>query len=205
MGSLCMRAFVRWLAMGLVCASIAHAEGKWRLAQDKDGVQVYLKPVSGSAYKAYRGVTTIQSDLGTLRALQEDVVDACAWIHQCMKQELLHIKGANAWSYIQFSSPWPVAPRDLVVKVTSRELEGGALRRELNGVPDYVAENEGFVRVTKVEGFWLFEPMGEGGVRVTYQMHTEPGGSVPSWLANKFVVEAPYNTLRDLRKRAEYR
>jgi hypothetical protein len=34
-------------------------------------------------------------------------------------------------------------------------------------------------------------------------VHTEPGGSVPSWLANKFVVDAPFNTLKALKDHAE--
>jgi hypothetical protein len=38
---------------------------------------------------------------------------------------------------------------------------------------------------------------------VTYQVHTEPGGSVPSMIANKFVVDAPFNTLKALKERAE--
>ncbi|MGH8352275.1 MAG: START domain-containing protein, partial [Pseudomonas sp.] len=56
-----------------------------------------------------------------------------------------------------------------------------------------------------VEGLWKLVPMGGGEVEVTYQVHSEPGGSVPSWLANSFVVDAPYNTLAALRARAEKR
>ena len=37
----------------------------------------------------------------------------------------------------------------------------------------------------------------------TYQVHTEPGGSIPSMVANKFVVDAPFNTLKALKARAE--
>ena len=46
-------------------------------------------------------------------------------------------------------------------------------------------------------------PKGADQTEVTYQVHTEPGGSVPSWLANKFVVEAPFNTLKALKAAAE--
>jgi len=45
-------------------------------------------------------------------------------------------------------------------------------------------------------------PKGDS-TEVTYQVHTEPGGSVPAMVANKFVVEAPFNTLKGLRERAE--
>jgi hypothetical protein len=200
-----MGSFIRWLVVGLMCASVsvAHAEGGWKLAKDEDGIQVYLKPITGSSYKAYRGVTTIRTDLKTLRGLQENVAKACEWVHECEEQKLLKHEGATAWTYSKFNTPWPVTPRDSVVKVTTREAGSGALRRELEGVPGYIDEQDGFVRVSKVEGYWLFEPKPDGEVQVTYQVHTEPGGSVPSWLANKFVVEAPFNTLLELRKRAE--
>jgi hypothetical protein len=34
---------------------------------------------------------------------------------------------------------------------------------------------------------------------VTWQHHTEPGGSIPNWLVNKLIVDTPFNTLRNLR------
>ncbi|KPX87998.1 Collagenase-related protease [Pseudomonas syringae pv. rhaphiolepidis] len=58
------------------------------------------------------------------------------------------------------------------------------------------------MRVTEVKGFWKMVPKGSNQTEVTYQVHTEPGGSVPSMLANKFVVDAPFNTLKALRERA---
>ena len=68
---------------------------------------------------------------------------------------------------------------------------------------DYLPEEEGYVRVAKVEGLWKLTPKGPGQTEITYQVQTEPGGSVPSWLANSFVVDAPFNTLKGLRERAE--
>ncbi|MNO08734.1 hypothetical protein D3C81_2315520 [compost metagenome] len=56
-----------------------------------------------------------------------------------------------------------------------------------------------------MDGLWKLVPKGAGEVEVTYQVHTEPGGSVPSWLANSFVVDAPFNTLKAMRERAERR
>ena len=74
-----------------------------------------------------------------------------------------------------------------------------------SGVPIMmnIPEEKGFVRVAQVEGYWKFVPKGDNLTEVTYQVHTEPGGSVPSWLANKFVVDAPFNTLKALKEHAE--
>ncbi|WP_201210305.1 START domain-containing protein [Pseudomonas sp. S36] len=180
---------------------VAWAEN-WQVAKDEDGIKVSLSEVPGSKYKAYRGVTVIKAPLAKVQALQEDVAGACAWIHECKAQKVLKHEGDKTWTYTQFNTPWPVTPRDSVLQVTTVKQADGSLLRNLKEEPTYVPEEKGFVRVAQVEGFWKLVPQGIS-TEVTYQVHTEPGGSVPSWLANKFVVDAPFNTLKALRERAE--
>ena len=57
--------------------------------------------------------------------------------------------------------------------------------------------------MAQVDGFWKLVPKGDNLTEVTYQVHTEPGGSVPALIANKFVVDAPFKTLQGLKERAE--
>jgi len=199
MGSLKQVALI--MGLGVALLPLAHAED-WKQARDEDGIKVELAEVAGSDYKAYRGVTLIKAPLAKVRALQEDVVGACAWIHECKSQKLLKTEGDQSWTYTQFNTPWPVTPRDSILHVTTTQEADGSLTRKLEGVPKYLPEEKGFVRVSKVQGFWKLQPR-EGGTEVTYQVHTEPGGSVPSMVANKFVVDAPFNTLKALKERAE--
>ncbi|RWU20872.1 hypothetical protein DM813_16750 [Pseudomonas alkylphenolica] len=190
------------LVMGLsALACVAHAE-EWEVAKDEQGVKVSLASIAGSDYKAYRGVTFIKAPLAKVRALQEDVAGACAWIHECKSQKLLKAEGDQSWTYTQFSTPWPVTPRDSILHITTSQDADGSVTRKLEGVPKYLPEEKGFVRVAQVEGFWKLQPK-DGGTEVTYQVHTEPGGSVPSMVANKFVVDAPFNTLKALKAKAE--
>jgi len=186
----------------LLASAAAQAED-WQVVKEQDGIKVSLSEVAGSKYKAYQGVTVMKTTMPKLRALQEDVSGACAWIHECKSQKLLKHEGDKSWTYTQFNTPWPVKSRDSVLEVTTVEGADGSLTRNLKGVPKYLPEEQDYVRVTQVEGFWKFVPKGAGQVEVTYQVHTDPGGSVPSWLANKFVVDAPFNTLKALKERAE--
>ena len=199
MGSFKQVALIMGLSVALL--PLAHAED-WKQAKNEDGIKVDLTEVAGSDYKAYRGVTLIKAPLAKVRALQEDVVGACAWIHECKSQKLLKTEGNQSWTYTQFNTPWPVTPRDSILHVTTTEEADGSLARKLEGVPKYLPEEKGFVRVAKVQGFWKLQPK-DGGTEVTYQVHTEPGGSVPSMVANKFVVDAPFNTLKALKAKAE--
>ena len=188
--------------MTVLMSAAAQAED-WQVAKDEGGIKVSLSEVAGSKYKAYRGETVINASVAKLRSLQEDVAGACAWIHECKSQKMLKHEGGNVWTYTQFNTPWPVTPRDSVLLVTTQEGPDGSLTRKLEGQPKYIPEESGFVRVAQVEGYWKFVPKGPAKTEVVYQVHTEPGGSVPSWLANKFVVDAPFNTLKALKERAE--
>ncbi|WP_443700479.1 START domain-containing protein [Pseudomonas sp.] len=183
-------------------AATAQAED-WQVAKDEDGIKVSLNEVAGSKYKAYRGVTVIKAPVAKIEALQEDAVGACTWIHECKSQKLLKQEGNKSWTYTQFKAPFPVTDRDSILEITTSKAADGSVTRTLLEVPTYQPEVKGYVRVAQVEGYWKLVPKGANETEVTYQVHTEPGGSVPSWLANKFVVDAPFNTLKALKERAE--
>lgn len=199
-----MRAMHRIALVALLGSlhTAAHAE-RWVVAKEEEGIKVSLSEIAGSKYKAYRGETTIKASVATLRAMQEDVAGACTWIHECKSQKLLKHQGDQTWTYTQFNTPWPVTPRDSVLHITTVDGSDGSLTRNLAGAADYAPQEKGFVRVAQVQGFWKMVPQGANQTQVIYQVHTEPGGSVPSWLANKFVVDAPFNTLKALRAKAE--
>ncbi len=194
--------------MAVVCGltvlltGTAYAEN-WETAKDQDGIKVSLSEVANSQYKAYRGVTLIKASVAKIQALQEDVASSCSWIHECKSQKLLKKEGDLSWTYTQFKAPFPVTDRDSVMQITTSKGADGSLTRTLKEVPTYLPEEKGYVRVAQVDGFWKLVPKDGGMTEVTYQVHTEPGGSVPSWLANKFVVDAPFNTLKALKERAE--
>jgi len=183
-------------------AGTALAE-EWKLEKEDDGVKVFLSPVAGSKYKAYRGVVDIKADVAKINALQEDVAGSCKWIHACAEMRLLKTEGDNSWTYSKIDMPWPVTGRDVVIHVTTEKTADGGLIRHLKAEPTYIPEEKGEIRVPKLIGEWKLVPKGAGVTEVTYQVQTEPGGSIPSWLANSFVVDAPMNTLKGLRSAAE--
>lgn len=191
------------LASTALCIASAACAEDWQLVKDEAGIKVYLADVAGSPYKAYRGVTLIKTEMSRLMALQENVVASCAWIHECREQRLLKHEGDRSWTYARFNTPWPVTPRDSIIEVTTEQGADGSVTRTLHGVPDYQPQEQGYVRVAEVEGYWKMTPKADGMVEVVYQAHSDPGGSVPSWLSNKFVVEAPFNTLKGMRDKAQ--
>ncbi|MCY1295375.1 START domain protein [compost metagenome] len=199
------------LRMTLVAAAVIGLSGTavaedWQLAKDEDGIKVYLSSVPGSKYKAYRGVVDIKADVQAINALQDDVAGSCKWIHACAEMRLVKSEGpGDNWTYSKIDMPWPVTGRDVVIHVTTEKTADGTLIRHMKADPKAVPAVPGQIRVPKLEGEWRLVPKGPGVTEVTYQVQTEPGGSIPSWLANSFVVDAPMNTLKNLRSTAEKR
>lgn len=54
----------------------------------------------------------------------------------------------------------------------------------------------------RAEGVWTLIPLEGSGTRVTWEMHLEPGGSLPTWLINRRVVDTPLGGLREQVKQA---
>lgn len=193
---------VALLILALLLGAPVSAEN-WRLATEQDGIQVYLSSVPGSKYQSYRGLVDINADVRTLVALQENLRVACKWIYACTQMRLLKYAGDDVWLYMQTQLPWPLRPRDLVLRVTTERSADGAVVRHLEAAPDYLPAVQGMIRVPRLSGLWRMAPLADGRTRVTYQMRGDPGGSVPSWLANRFVIDEPLETLRTLRAVAE--
>lgn len=179
------------------------AADHWDLAYDREGIRVYLSAVQGSAYKAFRGVSTIQASVRTLTDLQENLRVACKWLYACAQMRLLEVDGDATWVYLTTDLPWPTQPRDMVLKVTTERRDDGSVVRHLSADPAKLPEEPGRIRVQRLAGEWIMKPLGERETEVTYQLSADPAGDVPGWLANRFVVDAPVVTLRTLRAVAQ--
>ena len=178
------------------------AENQWERVKSSNTIEVFVRPVSGSAIKEFRAVTEVQSSISAILALLDDTGSYTKWMHRCSEAKLLYEK--NVYERITYnvtSSPWPVEDRDIAVKsVISQNKKTLTVTITLTGLPGYVPAKPKKVRIAKLNGYWMLEPLGAGRLRVTYRLHSEPGGSVPEALVNSSLVDIPYNTLHNLKK-----
>ena len=114
---------------------------------------------------------------------------------------LLKASDNEQYHYLENDAPWPVSHRDGIYHFTYTHGDNASANVTLvrvEAAPNYQPAREGKVRVPKAEGYWELTPR-EGGVHVVYQMHADPGGSLPTWLANQAAVDTPFRTLKGLR------
>lgn len=100
-----------------------------------------------------------------------------------------------------------VSRRDWVLKShLEKDLPGGVYRAhwEPTEVKDVPPPESGVIRLKVNSGSWTMEPI-DGGKRTlaTYQLLTDPGGSIPTFIANKANTKALPELFERVRKRAE--
>lgn len=200
-----MRLFVVTL-FSLIVTLSAHAtngSSDWELETDEEDIRlkIYTREISGSNLKEFKGEMIVNAKLSSLAALLLDSDAAPEWMHQCEKFEIIEqTSPQDAVIYFINGAPWPVSDRDAVIStVMSQHPETLDLRIDVKVVIGHLPEDDDYVRIPRMSGFWSFSPLSNGEVKVVYQVHAEPGGSLPAWLANSVVVDTPYHTLSNMR------
>jgi hypothetical protein len=177
----------------------------WDLEYDEDGIQIYTQDIAGSNFKAFRGTTTVNSDLINVIAHQVNIESMPEWLHDCSKSELIsELNGQDMYIYQRTSAPWPVSDRDYVLHMNiTQDPQDYSVLITFEASSDFAKTDSECVQVTKLTGYWRFTPTEADKVHIEYKTAADPAGQVPSWLANSFVVDQPLGTLKNLKKRVE--
>lgn len=200
---------IRWILAGMLVLSplSALAGGAWEKATEDEDMQivVYTRNVEGSSFKASRGVTTISASLGAIISLISDVNSFPEWMHNVKRSLLVEqISSSERITYTAQKLPWPVTDRDTVVySKFSQDPDTKQIVIRLNARPDAYPEQDGHVRVPQMNGMWQLTPKEGNQVEVIYEIHPDPGGRIPTRVANSSIVDTPLNTLRGMHRMIE--
>jgi hypothetical protein len=123
-----------------------------------------------------------------------------SWVVNCKGVKLLETMGNDQFYYIETSLPLPFQNRDMVYHFQYTDSDSGQVKVLVTGIPDYIQPKQGIVRMAKANGYWLLTAIDTNKTAVTYQMHVEPGGLIPAWLANPFIKNVPFSTFKELRE-----
>jgi hypothetical protein len=174
----------------------------WTLQKDKDGIKVYTRDSDKSAFDEFRATMLLNQSIHSFVAVMRDAEGLPEWAYNVKNASTLKIMGDSLqYYYSEVSIPFPFTNRDGIYRNSyTWKPDSSLLIIEINILPDYIEKKENFVRIPFGQGFWRVKVLEDKLIDVTFQMVVDPGGSVPSWLANMFVNETPTYTLTNLRK-----
>lgn len=177
------------------------AQDKWSLSVNREGIQVYTRPIENSKIKAIKVVTNLQAASSQVVAAILDIQTCNEWVYHSTENVLIkQISPLELIYYSRVDVPWPVEDRDYVVHIEV-EQDPGTKVITVNSpcIPGYVAEKKDIVRISHTVGKWTITPLGKNQVRAEYMLEVDPMGNIPAWLTNLFATKGPLETFRNLK------
>lgn len=195
-----MRTLLFSLLLTLLTADLALA-GDWALKKDEDGIQVYLRHRKGSEFRSFLGRTEVDGSLSRIVAVLKDGDSITHWLKDCEQADYLSAFDPDGYlMYFRTRAPWPVQDRDYALRYRlEQDPQTLAVTLRFQGDARAAPENRECVRVTRIDGVWRLLPQPSGKIRLEYEVNADPNGRIPAWLANQFVVDQPFSTLKKLR------
>ncbi len=197
-------AFVLLAVSSLAVAWAPSTGNAWTLKRSGDDMWVYTRDRAGSPIKEVKLIMNVDASIAEINAVLNDATRQPEWVFRCLKgKDLGGDVAAGGWYYYSLiDMPWPMEDRDVVGKVTGGP-EGTSYVSHTVAAPKRTPVVKDVVRLTTFEVSTTYEAQPSGKTKVTYQLYSEPGGSVPTWLVNMFVDKGPVETMTKLRKLVE--
>ncbi len=181
------------------------------LRLQKDWLKIYTCPVPSSDFLSFVGIAVIDAPQHSVLHLLYDIDAATEWVWKTREMRILQELSENEGRivYQLVSAPWPLSDREIITQSQGyKDPKTGEVFIKMTAKPDFLPENDNYVRVRQLEGAWNIMSLPDDQCRVVFRLHLEPGGEIPSWLANIAVIDTPYNTLANMRemvKRDKYK
>lgn len=194
-----------FLFSGVAESEPGKTEAEWEEISCRNGIRVLSREMPGSDIIAFRGIVTINADIGTIINVINDKQRRKEWVDRLMESSTLKQDSSlESIEYTKISCPWPISDRDFVFKSTTYiDEEKGQVVMDMNSV-DYPAmpPAEGVVRGETRHSVYTLMRIEDGITMVEVEFYGDPKGWIPVWVANVFQKRWPEITLTRLRRQA---
>ncbi len=204
---------VVWLAISLaglffIARLIWWASGSNQLefCAERDGVKVYTLKEPGSDLRQVKGVTRVHTTVARLVEMVRDPA-VCADIGCTGARTLERVSQELQYDYFQLEIP-PFQKREFVTQeLFHLDPQTKAVFILVSAVPDKIPPNPDYFRVTQLNNWFQFTPIGNGEVEIEYVVNQNEGGFIPDLLLNWKRPQFMFNLQRmqDLANREKYK
>jgi hypothetical protein len=185
-----VRLFVTALIASEICVFASAAEpeatpGEWKFVSNKDDVTIYRRQRTRS--NESKAIGDIAASTDVVHAVLEDVDSYPSFMPYTAECRILKREGNSIVAYQRISAPM-ISDRDYTIRVRTivKTTEAGTTYSS-HWAADNAAgppEKRGVIRVNLCDGSWLLEPTGPNSTHATYQIYTDSGGLIPSFIKN---------------------
>jgi len=178
------------------------AQDNWKPVMEKDDITVYTRPAEGCPLDEFKGVTIIKAKLETCVAVLRDVPEQPNWMGDCLGARLLKTFDRNhIVAYNILNAPWPLSNRDLQIDTRFEEdYRNGKVIVSMTVYEEELVPVSKYVRIKDFRAQCILEKIDATTTKATYINRVNPMAPVPGAIANMFVKNNPYMTLKGFKK-----
>ncbi|MBI9068088.1 MAG: START domain-containing protein [Salinivirgaceae bacterium] len=192
------------IVVSIILCNQLFSQTEWELKKDNKNIKIYTREINGSPFKEFKAQGLLNGSAEKVIQILKAPDSYINWMPDCANAYLISRNSENSHThYIENKAPWPVSNRDMVLRSDYEKLANQGYFIKISSQPNVASINKGIVRIEKLSGFWLIEPKDSNKVSITYQIHTDPNGEIPSSIMNAFIVESPFKTLIEIQKLLE--
>lgn len=184
------------------CSAGPLEEG-WKSAKQGEGIHVYTRPVPGSDFKEFMGITDVNAPMEVILEVFKDIPSFPQWFGFCRDIRVLKdLSEEHKLIYFILATPWPVKDRDMIVDAVfdDRKQEGKVIVT-LNAIKNnLVPIQDKYWRMTHLIGKCTLTRIDDKTTHVVYMINSDPGGNIPKAISNILAKDQPYLTLKGLKE-----
>jgi len=190
---------VYFLVLSVLVNSHTSWAEDWKLEKHKNNVSIYSKK-NDSGYKEILVKTIVEANPHSLIALLDDVAFFSQWIHNCIEVEILaEISPTERLVQSFFAAPWPIKDRDMVT-IAAITATDNAVQVKITDRGDTTPHHSKYVRMHNMHGLWEANAIENGTSEITYTGGGNPGGNLPTFIANRELITSMFKTFQNLQK-----
>lgn len=158
----------------------------WHTVSQRDTTCVYARYGSGSGVREVLAVATIAATPDRVAAVISDFARYPDFMPYVAATKVLDERGPTSWVFQQLAFPFPISARYYTIRLDADRRPGGGHRIAWTLAGDGEPRATGSGEATRVnDGLWDLQPADGGATRVTYAIHTDPGGMLPAFVVNQ--------------------
>lgn len=188
-----------WFTSPLVAET---SEAPWESMGEKGHVKIFRRIEADSTVLSVKGSGKIDAPVADVFAVLKANEFAHVWMPLVDKRFTIRDEGASARVDVTFiGMPWPLSDRYVVTLSEATHMDKGWIIESHSLKDDYEDKNK--VKAWMYRSYITIKDVtAEDGLPTTeieVELHSDPKGSVPIWLVNRFQEQWPYEFIDGLR------
>ena len=195
-----MKNFLLLLGLFTFLSGSLCSQTQWSLKKDKDGIKIYTGSLENSKFKTVKVECIVKSSLTQLATLLLNAESQPKWVFSTKSAYITRkISPSEIYYYAELNTPWPISTRDMVIDLAiTQDPVTKIMTVHADNIDKIIPVKVGKIRVPITEATWTVIPLQENKIKIIYSIRIDPGGEVPAWMVNLFIIKIPYETFKNL-------